>query len=419
MSPTRGTQELLPGRYAGRVLDLDATDQESHVFILLEDQYFQLKTTASASLQKGDLLTFDVDEQGFLTPCEHLASAPSSAGNDALRWRRPGQPQSRMHVLRMRHQILKSIRNFFDQQDFLEVDTPILIQAPSPESQFALFRAESDFLITSPEFQMKRMLVGGFEKIYQITPCFRGQEVGARHNPEFTMLEWYRAYESLDSMASDLKGLILAASLHSPHMKDGILQVGSSSKVNLDQPWQCMTVAACFERYLGIDVLQAETGEDLKALAVSKGLAKSLEGVQDEYEQIFFRLWDSFENQLGHDTPVFVHDWPMPLASLAQQRQDDPRVAERLELYIAGMEVANGFGELTDASEQRHRFEKNLQERALQDMDSVPLDTQFLDSLDEGMPPSAGMALGIDRLVMLMTGSGQIRDVLCFAFDER
>lgn len=412
------SKSLSPGRYAGRVFDLDHFGEEQEVHLLLNDQPVSLKTHSTHQFTIGELLTFDIDKMGRLIPIETLFTPLSHASphtGDVMRWRQLGK--SRMAFLKSRHQILQSIRAFFDQQEFLEVDTPLLVKAPSPENQFAPFQVGTEFLITSPEFQMKRMLVGGFEKIYQLTACFRGKEIGNRHNPEFTMLEWYRAFEGLDSMAHDLKSIVTTA-MNRIHPNQTTLHVGAS-QVQLETVWEKATVAELMDHYLGIDILKAETGLELKKQATAQGWASCLEGVQDHYETVFFRLWDRFEQKLGQKKPICVYDWPLPLASLAQKRQNDPRVSERMELYVGGIEIANGFGELTAPDEQRQRFEANLRERLAEGMEPVPLDESFLKSLEQGMPPSAGMAMGIDRLVMLITGASHIRDVLCFAFDER
>ena len=410
---------LPPGCYAGRVLALEGEEDAPKILILLEGQahWFSAKTPHPYAL--GELLIFEVDAHNRLIPLESLftPSSPPSNHHDALRWRRLGEPTVRMERLKQRHRMLQNIRTYFNEQGFLEVDTPILVKAPSPESQIAPFRVGDDFLIPSPEFQMKRLLVGGFEKIYQITPCFRGKEIGHWHNPEFTLLEWYRAFERLEGLVQDLEGILEAVAETSLHVRHHRLQC-QGTPINLNPPWPQRTVAELFQQHLGIDLLEANSAPQLQKAALRKGYAPALAHVPEDYEQLFFALWEIFENQLGQEAPLLVYDWPMPLASLAQQRKDRPSVAERVELYIAGIELANGFGELTDPKAQQERFEKNLLERKKKQQPPVPLDDAFLASLQEGLPPSAGMALGIDRLVMLFSGASHIREVLCFAYDE-
>ncbi|MBF0286347.1 MAG: EF-P lysine aminoacylase GenX [SAR324 cluster bacterium] len=416
---------LAPGKYAGRVFDTKISGNTLQICIFLEEAYYEFYSDKIEKVQCGELLVFEVDADGKFTPIESLyaSRAPLKANGDVLRWRKPGQPISRMQRLRQRHHILQKIRAHLDQHDFLEVDTPVLVKAPSPESQFTPFSTKSNFLITSPEFQMKRLLVGGFEKIYQLTPCFRDREISNSHNPEFTMLEWYRAYDSLETIAEDLQQLVTEAAKVIPQIENGCLHTGSSQiqlyRVGKGFSWKRCSVAELFEQHLNLDIEQATSAEILREIAVSKGYGAEVENLPICYEQIFFRLWHRFEAQLGQDVPVLIYDWPAPLASLAQIRKDKPTVAERVELYVAGMELANGFGELTDPIEQRMRFKKNLSERQRNKQPVVPLDNAFLEGLEQGMPPSAGMALGLDRLVMLLTGASHIRDVLCFSYDER
>lgn len=410
---------LPPGQYAGRVLELEQSEKTLKILILLEDQYFWFSTISHYPYVLGELLTFEVDSEDNCIPLESFSSPPSppSREGDVMRWRRLGKTP-RMVFLKQRHQMLQSIRHYFDQQDFLEVNTPVLVKAPSPECQFTTLKTGDDFLITSPEFQMKRMLVGGFEKIYQITSCFRGNEMGPFHNPEFTMLEWYRAFERLETLIHDLEGIVAALAEISPQVHNQCLHT-PTSQVQLAAPWQQRSVSELFQHYLQVDLSKAPSAAQLRSLANAQGYQRTLENIPENYEQLFFALWDLFEPHLGQEVPLLVYNWPLPLASLAQTRKDNLIFAERMELYIAGVELANGFGELTDPREQRQRFEKNLQDRQTHQQLSVPLDQAFLDSLTEGMPPSAGMALGVDRLIMLFTGASHIREVLCFAYDER
>ncbi|MBF0278185.1 MAG: EF-P lysine aminoacylase GenX [SAR324 cluster bacterium] len=408
------------GRYAGRVFEIDDTEDALLVRVFLEEKYYQFHADRQSTFRKGDLIAFDVDSDGHLSGVESLFSSadPPESGGDIFRWRQLGHAVPRMNRLKQRHKLIRFIRSYFDQNDFLEVDTPLLVKAASPENQLDPFAAGDNFLITSPEFQMKRMLVGGFEKIYQITSCFRDNEVGRFHNPEFTMLEWYRAYDCLNSLVRDLEGIFDHFARFSSQVQQNILQFGPS-RILLNSPWERRSVAELFDRHLGLDIEPVQTAAEFKELAVSKGFRDLVENVPDQYEQVFFRLWDRFESQLGLEVPLLVYDWPMPLASFAQRRGDRLEVAERMEMYIAGIELANGYGELTDADEQRLRFEKNLEERKSDEKVAIPLDHTFLESIASGMPPSAGMALGIDRLAMLFTGAQEIRDVMCFAYDER
>lgn len=186
---------------------------------------------------------------------------------------------------------------------------------------------------------------------------------------------------------------------------------------NWKSPFPRYSVTELFVHHLGIQLDSINSASELLQTAWPR-YQSFLENTSDTYESIFFRLWNLIEPLLGHSQPVWVYDWPLPLGSLAQQRQDHPQWVERAELYISGIELANGFGELIDPQEQRNRFETEIELRRRFNLPQVPLDEAFLDSLKEGLPPSAGIALGVDRLVMLVTGAPSLQEVLCFAHEE-
>lgn len=383
----------------------------------------------------GDLVAFALDGNNRVTAMERLGGPAEGAWDeqgDALRWRRPGEGATRMAFLHLRGRIVEEIRSYFADEGFLELETPALVPAPTPEPQFAPIAAGESYLITSPEFQLKRMLVGGFEKIYRLGPVFRGGETGERHNPEFTMLEWYRAHTELEAMAADLEALLgrlaplaqpsataethgaaePATALHG----EGIPGNAALAPLLAKGPFARATVASLFREYLGMDMAGVITPEGLKAAAQAAGLPEA-KGLPDDFERAFFTLWDRIEQRLG-PAPLLVESWPAPLASLARLKPGDPTLAERMELYAGGVELANGFAELTDPAEQRRRFEADLAARKAQGLPRLPLDERFLASLGQGMPPSSGMALGVERLVMLIGGASHIRQVLPFAADE-
>lgn len=397
-----------------RVLEvLDADPPE--LLLLVEDHVRQHPSPQIPPPVPGTLLPLDCSGNPLSASDSHC---PGSLGADALRWRNLGRTPSRMALLRFRHQMLRALREWFDEQDFLEVETPLLVPAPSPEVQFQPFAvtvegasAPVGFLITSPEFQMKRMLVGGFPRIYQICRCFRGMESGRRHNPEFSMLEWYRSGGMVGDVTQDLEGFISALH-HAASELPGITRPSLPKP-----PWRRTTVRALFAQHFQLDLDELSDAVRLRKTVVAQGHADWLEGAES-YDDVFFRLWDRLEPELGREGPLFVHAWPLPLASLARELPENPGYADRVELYMDGLELANGFGELTDPAEQRRRFENDLTNRQAAGRDSVPLDEPFLASLEEGMPPAAGMALGIERLLMWLSGSQDIREVLAFAWDE-
>jgi len=304
--------------------------------------------------------------------------------------------------LEARARIVREARAFFESRGYLEVETPIAIPCPGLDVHLDAFEAVPTgipaggpprFLSTSPEYQMKRLLTDGYERIFQITRAFRAGELGERHNPEFTILELYRAHAGMEAIMRDTEQLIA-------RVTGGRVRIGERS-IDTTPPFARMTIAEAFRRFA--DVSQDETLR-----------------LADHDEDAFFRLLvDRVEPALALlDHAVFVTEYPATQASLARKKPDDPRVAERFELYVAGVELCNGFGELTDAAEQRARFVKDQEERARRGKPVYPIDERFVEALARGMPESGGNAIGLDRLVAIATGSTSIRDVLAFAADE-
>jgi lysyl-tRNA synthetase class 2 len=307
-----------------------------------------------------------------------------------------------------RARALRAVREFFDARGFLEVETPAIVPSPGLDlhlDAFAVpgvtgpgFEASTGYLITSPEYQMKRLLSGGVPRAYQICRCFRRGEIGARHNPEFTMLEFYRAFAGVSAVIDDTEALVrhVARALGSPDVLDL-----AGTRVDLAAPFERLAVADAFARFAGV------APDDAIAMASAD-------------EDRFFRLLvEIVEPALARSPrPVFLVDYPAPFASLARLSTRDPRVAERFELYVAGVELCNGFGELTDPREQRARLERDREERARRGLAVYPIDERFLAALEEGMPPSAGNALGLDRLVAVCLGTDRIGDVTAFPVDH-
>jgi len=421
--------------YHGRVFDLPERRQPGRITVLMGERMIQLliRRDAVAGLLSGDLIAFSIRPpaaEGALPEIERVErlGGPVSGGpwteGDALRWRRPGKGPARLALLRLRHAVLRTVRAYFDEQGFVEVETPALVRAPSPEPQFIPIAAAGDeFLITSPEFQLKRLLVGGMDRLYRIGPAFRGGERGLLHNPEFTLLEWYRSLAGTDALASDLHSLLIHlvplaqafAAEYPPAAGDPAIPRLQSAWVAA--PLRKWSVAELFRHHLGMDLRGVVTADALRAAARAAKWPESGE-LAGDFDAAFSRLWVALEAKFLPE-PFLAVDWPAPLASLARLKVGDPTVSERMELYARGLELANGFAELTDSAQQRVRFEANLAQRAAQGQPSLPLDEAFLRALEDGMPPSAGMALGLDRLVMLVAGVADIRDVLSFASDER
>lgn len=291
----------------------------------------------------------------------------------------------------LRDEVLRSIRRFFRERGFLEVSTPIVSPSLIPEEHIHAVEADIGFLLPSPEIHMKRLLAAGYERIFQIGPCFRRQERGEQHLPEFTMLEWYRAGEDYLALADDCEGLLPAAS-RDVCRSDRIEYLGES--IDLGPPWKRLTVREAFQEHAGWDPVERADRERFEqdlALRVIPGLERG--------------------------RPVFLVDFPVCEASLARKKADDPRVAERLELFAGGLELANGFSELTDPEEQRRRFEEANERRRESGAMAYPLPDKFLGFLGR-LPPSAGIALGIDRLVMLLAGASRIDEVVALVPED-
>lgn len=290
-------------------------------------------------------------------------------------------------ALQMRARLIQSIRSFFIQQDFLEVETPVRILSPAPEEHIEAIPSGSWFLHTSPELCMKRLLAAGYPRIFQICKCFRAEERGGKHLPEFTMLEWYVAQFDYTKLMDQCQAMLTVTLNDMGHARDILWQ---NKKINLTTPWERIAVTDAFSRHAPISMKEA------------------LE--KDQFDEI---LVEYIEPHLAQDRPVFLYDYPAELASLAKIKKSDATVAERFELYIGGMEIANGFSELTDANEQRRRFEEASGARAAKHWCSYPMPEKFLVAL-EHLPPSAGIALGIDRLTMILAGTATIDDVIPF-----
>lgn len=304
----------------------------------------------------------------------------------------------RMH---RRAAVIRTIRSFFDAQGFLEVDTPIALTAPAPEMhieaplvEFTVGRERwRRFLQTSPELAMKRLLAAGLVRVYQIAPVFRDRDFSPTHRPEFRMLEWYRRGENFDSLLSDCEGLFTACVGGSSLTYQGV-------PIDLSRPWRRVRMDDAFRAHAGFSILDALTPPLLRAQLDRLELPHQ---ASDEWDDLFHRVFLSLVEPaiLADPRPVFLTHYPAPLASLARRDPADPRASERFELYVAGLELANGFGELTDASEQRARFLIEKARRRAAGYHDYPLDERFLAALAE-LPPSAGIALGVDRLLMLI-----------------
>ena len=298
---------------------------------------------------------------------------------------------SRQKALSMRAAIIQGVRRFFIDRDYLEVDTPQRIPAPAPESYIDAIPADGWFMHTSPELCMKRLLAAGYPRIFQICHCWRQEERGRRHLPEFTLLEWYRAGTDYHGLMDECEALIQSVARGISH-GDRLAYQGQD--IDLASPWPKISVEEAFLRYAGISA----------ATALDRGL----------FDEIMVK---DIEPHLGVDKPNFIYDYPAERGALARLRADNPCLAERFELYIDKLELANGFSELTDPEEQKARFSEEETYRRSAGKRPYPLPERFLAELGN-MPPSAGIAFGVDRLVMLFADADSIDEVVAFTPEE-
>jgi len=292
-----------------------------------------------------------------------------------------------------RGRALAVVRDYFAGAGFVEVETPARLRTPALEPNVDALPAGAGWLVTSPELHMKRLLVGGLPRIYQIARAFRADEVGTWHEPEFTLLEWYRAFSDYDAVIEDTEALVAAVVRA---LRGGATLPGPEGRtLDVTPPFERLTVREAFRRYAAVP--------DAAELAASDPAR-------------YFRLFvDRVEPALARrDHPVFLVEYPLSEAALARPAPHDPAVAERFELYLGGVELSNGFGELVDAVEQRRRFEHERARRAAAGLPAYPCDERFLAALEEGMPPSAGNAVGFDRLLALATGAPGVGAVQAF-----
>jgi len=335
-------------------------------------------------------------------------------------WWSPQVHADRRPFLLSRNRIQSKIREHFERREFVEVDPAALQISPGNETHLHAFatqalttdgQATELFLHTSPEFSCKKLLAAGEPKIFSFAHVYRNRERGPLHHPEFTMLEWYRAHESYGAVMQDCADLLAIAA-----------ETAGTKRLSYrglqTDPFACperLTLAEAFTRFAQIDLLSsiATSGEtDRERLAEELRGAGIRFAADDSWADLFSRvLVERIEPHLGIDRPTILFEYPVSEAALARPSPSDPRVAERFELYACGVELANAFGELTDAAEQRRRFEHSMSEKNRIYGESYPIDEDFLDAIGL-MPDASGAALGFDRLVMLATGAQRIEQVL-------
>lgn len=315
------------------------------------------------------------------------------------------QPTASIPQLRQRAALIASIRQFFAQRNVLEVDTPAMSHATVTDVHLHTFQTQFVgpgyaqgsplFLMTSPEFHMKRLLAAGSGCIYQLGKAFRNEENGRYHNPEFTMLEWYRVGFDHHQLMDEMDDLLQL-----------VLQCGAAER---------MTYQQAFLTVLGVCPLEGTMAE-LKSVAARLGLSDIAEAEEDRDTLLQLLFSIGVEGKIGQQVPAFVYDFPASQAALAKINPNDPRVADRFEVYFKGIELANGFHELDNAQEQLRRFEQDNRKRVEMGLAEQPIDYHLIVALQSGLPECAGVALGVDRLIMLALGCDHIDQVTAFPF---
>ncbi|MES2856477.1 MAG: EF-P lysine aminoacylase EpmA [Bdellovibrionota bacterium] len=349
----------------------------------------------------GDILALDISRKGtkhtasgvlLLCPAPENESSPNRSANrfgvqESMRWAA----------------FTDAIRNHFTSKKFIEVLTPTLVPSPGTEPFLDPFRTIWElgskkielFLPTSPEFHLKKLLSRGWTKIFEMKSCFRNGEIGEHHQPEFTMLEWYRAYSNLDAIAKDVEELL-----------SDLAKRFRSSTVSVERT----TMKKLFKEHLDFDLRPETSLEDLRALAAKSGIEIS---VDDTWNDVFFRVFlEKIERSLGLNAPCIVSGYPPSQAALSRIGRDG--FSERFEVYWRGLEIANAFHELNDPSENRKRFNEDAIQKAELGKPGVPIDEELMTDLQSGMPPSGGIALGVDRLFMALFEINEIGNTRAF-----
>ncbi|KPJ91046.1 MAG: hypothetical protein AMJ53_12435 [Gammaproteobacteria bacterium SG8_11] len=321
------------------------------------------------------------------------------------------RPSASLHNLRLRASVLNHIREFFAHRDVLEVETPLLCSSTNPDPHIDYFttsyigpqaaKGADLYLQSSPEFAMKRLLAAGSGAIYQICKAFRQGERGSLHNPEFTILEWYRPGFDLAALMAEIEAL-----LHGLFAGQRVLE-----------PTQIITYQNAFQNTLAIDPLQASV-EQLVHCAGDQGLDVKGLGFEERDGWLDLLMSHRVQPHLGHNRLTFVSEYPVSQAALAQVNPHNSQTALRFELFIDGIELANGFKELANAEEQRHRFDLELTQRAQQNQEQPPLDERLLQALAEGIPECSGVAMGLDRVIMLLAKATVLDEILAFPMNR-
>jgi lysyl-tRNA synthetase class 2 len=338
--------------------------------------------------------------------------------NSKPNWQKLQSGEMDWKIFRLRENVNRAVRSFFQAHGFMEIESPLLTPYPTLDSNIHSIKTEFHdengksmplFLHSSPEHSMKKLLSSGAERIFYLGKVFRDRELTSLHNPEFTMVEWYRTNSDYHDVQKDALGLICRVVENTLSSSCLIYQ---GKKIDLSPPWDRIPVRDLFMNHTGIDLEDHQTDISLKKAAERIGVHFRQE---DDWETIFFRiLLEKIEPHLGFPKPVFVVDYPAKMGLMAKRNARNPEWVERVELYIGGLELANGYSELTDPVEQRERFIEEQKKKHGEGHKNYPIDEELIHAMELGLPPCAGIALGLDRLIMILADKKEIQEVLPF-----
>jgi len=390
----------------GRCIELSPEEGTGYAMLISERGVKKHAIHNPNAIQVGDLVEIENGTARVLTP--------NRTPDKSIQWMSEILNPRRLRGTAVRNCAENAIRQFFNSKNFREVRTPLLVPCPGMEPHIRPFKIQRTgaelFLPTSPEFAMKRLLVGGLEKIFQLTPAFRDEPPSRTHHPEFTMLEWYRAYAGYEDIMRDTEELVAFTTQVVHGNASGELSFQGRT-ISVKPPWPRLKVRDLFLEHTGIDLTRAHS---LPLLAGEAQRLNLTVNSMETWDDLYFKIWlNLIEPKLPSDRAVFVIDYPVSQAALAviAKHDDGSSWARRFEAYVGGIELCNAFEELTDPVEQRRRFIKDMELREElygSSFPKNPLDEEFLAALAEGMPPSGGNALGVDRLIMLLADEPDI-----------
>jgi elongation factor P--beta-lysine ligase len=400
----------MPNQFGTIARIIDITPNSS-VIILVGPHQHQV-TWSGETPSLGDVYQIDAKQQ----PLRKLATAQNGTvlkDGDALRWRHADKNgRTRMEALYQRHTVRRAVRDYLDGEGFIEIDTPLLVKGTTPDAEIESFSLADRYLIPSAEYQIKRMEIGGFDRTYTLTQNFRQGDRGTYRNPEFTMLEWARVGESLQAIETDVERFTMAA--HKALGGTGTLNYQGHA-IDLTAPWDRLSVRDAITNIIGVTVNDFTAPSLLTAVKAASIETRS--AWHDDAVMLFTLVLDHIQPHLGFKKPVFLTEWPSFLTSSTNENVKTIFI-ERSELFIAGIELSDGFPSSTDVQCQHDGFNRQLARRAHDGKDAVTLDQRFLKAMEEGFPSGAGMALGFDRLAMILTDQPDIANVLAFGWDE-